>query len=58
MSFTIKCNECGNEEVFKDGDSPYGDNIGIDITEICGFQGCEVISKDISCSKCSNLINL
>ena len=58
MSFTIKCDKCGNEQIFKEGDNPIGEHIEISVTESCGFSGCEVVSKDISCNKCYNYISL
>lgn len=60
MSFTITCDKCGNKQVFHDDDNPIGDNIEVSVTERYSYSGCEVISKDISCSNfaCNNEVNL
>lgn len=58
MSFTIKCNNCGEEQEMGQGDNRYGDDIEIWLTEECGFQGCVVESIDLNCRNCDNEINI
>lgn len=58
MSFTLKCDNCGNEQKFKTNDSAYGDNVSIEVYLDCGYVGCNIESIDIDCQKCFKGIKL
>lgn len=60
LSFTIRCDKCGNEDMInnKHFASIIQDGIDIDVSESCGFQGCTVDSIDIMCWKCNNEVNI
>lgn len=49
MSFTIKCNLCGTEQEFKNGDSLHGDNIEVDIEMEHSILGSDVKKVTIYC---------
>ncbi|WP_243299113.1 hypothetical protein [Bacillus litorisediminis] len=58
MAFTIKCNECGNEQVFKEGDRRWQDNIEIEAEQI-GYQNA-ISHLTIYCEneKCNHWIDI
>ena len=58
--FDIICKNCGNtNEIFdKHRGSVMDEDIDIDVTERCNFQGCMVESIDIKCWKCGNEVNI
>lgn len=60
MSFTIRCDKCGNENTFKTGDSRYGDKIEIipDISGQAFMEGWTVEGVDFYCEniECNNVV--
>ncbi|MDF1511472.1 hypothetical protein Gp_84 [Bacillus phage vB_Bacillus_1020A] len=60
MSFTIKCNECGNEQIFTDGMSRWAENIELDVYVSTDFVGATVESITIYCEnrKCNKYIDV
>jgi len=61
MSLTIRCDKCGNEMKFNNGDSRNGDKIQLipDIRSV-GWEGWEVDGVDIYCEnpKCNHDISI
>lgn len=60
MSFTIRCDKCGNEQTFKDGDKRFQENIKIHLEEDCDYMGCTVEGILIYCGndKCNHFIDI
>lgn len=60
VSFTIKCNKCGNEQEFKHMGYKIQDNISVLPYVIGTFQGDILDTVDIQCesSECDNEISL
>lgn len=60
MSFTIKCNKCGYEQIFTSTSQYYEDNISIYPNLRGTWAGDEVKSLSIDCEnpKCDNTIEI
>jgi hypothetical protein len=58
MSFTIKCNKCGNEQEFTNESNKFQDNIGVDVYVRGTYMGDVVESIEIECGKCCHNIEL
>ena len=56
MSFTVKCDKCGNEVVFKENDTRSGEIIQIVPYVKWNYSGYEVDGVDFYCEneKCNN----
>jgi hypothetical protein len=62
MSFTVRCDKCGNEVKFHNGDSRLGDKIQIipDVISNSWTGLCEVEAVDFYCEnpKCNNEVEV
>lgn len=60
MSFIIKCNECGNEQIFINGMSRYAENIELNVDLSTDFVGASIESITIYCEnpKCNKWIDI
>ena len=60
MGFTIKCNKCGNEQVFTNESKRWEENIEIDVDMSHTFSGSTVNTVDIFCENinCNQYIEL
>lgn len=59
MAFTIRYNECGNEQVFKEGDRRWQENVEIE-AEQTGCYGSVISHFTIYCEneKCNHWIDI
>lgn len=59
MSFTIKCDKCGNEQSFKQGDKARNTNIDMEIGTTGGYQPYpNEITIFCENHECNNMIDL
>lgn len=59
MSFTIKCDKCGNEQSFKQGDKARNTHIDMEIGMTSGYQPYpNEITIFCENSECNNMIDL
>lgn len=60
MSFTNKCNKCGNEREFTSESKKYDEKISIDVYVTGSYSGINVEEIEIGCTtlKCQNSIEI
>lgn len=60
MSFTIKCDKCGSENIFTSNSKKYEGNIGVDVYTRGSYMGESVESIEIECLNltCDNTIEI